>query len=68
MLSITNEMTYDASQFWNTSIGILGGIAVGAVAILILPPLSPAIRTGRLGIDARRSQAPCDASVVTKAG
>jgi uncharacterized membrane protein YccC len=41
-------MTYDASQFWNSSSGILVGIAVGAVAMLILPPLSPAIRTSRL--------------------
>jgi uncharacterized membrane protein YccC len=48
MVSITNGMTYDASQFWNSSSGILVGIAVGAVAMLILPPLSPAIRTSRL--------------------
>ena len=48
MLSITNAMTYDASQFWNSSTAILVGIAFGAVAMLILPPLSPAIRTRRL--------------------
>jgi uncharacterized membrane protein YccC len=47
-LSITNAITYDASQFWNNSIGILVGIAVGALAMRILPPLSPAIRTSRL--------------------
>src|SRR5271165_351418 len=48
MLSITNGMTYDASQFWNSTTAILAGIAFGAVAMLIVPPLSPAIRTQRL--------------------
>jgi uncharacterized membrane protein YccC len=48
MLSINNTITFDASQFWNSSSAILVGIAVGAVAMLILPPLSPAIRTSRL--------------------
>src|SRR5271165_1294037 len=48
MLSITNGITYDASQFWNSTSAILAGIAFGAVAMLILPPLSPAIRTQRL--------------------
>jgi uncharacterized membrane protein YccC len=47
-LSITNAMTYDASQFWNNSVAILVGIAFGALAMRILPPLSPAIRTSRL--------------------
>jgi uncharacterized membrane protein YccC len=48
MLSVTNGITYDASQFWNTSSAILAGIACGAIAMRILPPLSPAIRTQRL--------------------
>jgi len=48
MLSINNTISFDASQFWNSSSAILVGIAVGAVAMLILPPLSPAIRTQRL--------------------
>jgi uncharacterized membrane protein YccC len=48
MLSINNTISFDGSQFWNTSSSILAGIAVGAVAMLILPPLSPAIRTRRL--------------------
>ena len=47
-LSITNATSYDASQFWNNSIAILVGIAFGALAVRILPPLSPAIRTSRL--------------------
>ena len=48
MLSITNGITFDASQFWNSSSGILAGVACGAIAMRILPPLSPAIRTQRL--------------------
>ena len=48
MLSINNAITYDASQFWNGSIAIVAGIAFGAVAMLVLPPLPPAIRTSRL--------------------
>ena len=48
MLNITNGMTYDASQFWNGAIAILAGVGFGALAMLILPPLSPAIRTRRL--------------------
>jgi uncharacterized membrane protein YccC len=48
MLGITNGMTYDASGFWNGVIAILAGIAFGVVAMLVIPPLSPAIRTQRL--------------------
>jgi uncharacterized membrane protein YccC len=48
MLSIDNTISFDASQFWNTASSILVGIAVGALAMRILPPLSPAIRTSRL--------------------
>ena len=48
LLNITNGMTYDGSGFWNGAIAILAGIAVGVVAMLVIPPLSPAIRTRRL--------------------
>jgi uncharacterized membrane protein YccC len=48
MLSITNGITFDASQFWNSASGILVGIACGAAAMRILPPVPPAIRTQRL--------------------
>jgi uncharacterized membrane protein YccC len=48
MLSINNVISFDASQFWNGSSAIVAGCAAGAVAMLILPPLSPAIRTSRL--------------------
>jgi len=48
MLNITNGMSYDASGFWNGAIAILMGIGVGVIAMLVIPPLSPAIRTQRL--------------------
>jgi uncharacterized membrane protein YccC len=48
MLNITNGMTYDASGFWNGAIAIVAGIAFGVIAMLVIPPLSPAIRTQRL--------------------
>ena len=48
MISVTNGITYDASQFWNSSSGILVGVACGAIAMRILPPVPPAIRTQRL--------------------
>jgi uncharacterized membrane protein YccC len=48
MLNITNEITYDASQFWNSSIAIVAGVGFGAIAMLIVPPLSPSTRTRRL--------------------
>ncbi len=48
MLNITNGMTYDGSAFWNGAIAILAGIAFGVVAMLVIPPLSPATRTQRL--------------------
>jgi uncharacterized membrane protein YccC len=48
MIPITNVMSYDAVRFWNTAIAIFAGIAVGAIAMLILPPLPPPIRTRRL--------------------
>ena len=42
------RITYDASGFWNSSSAIVAGVACGAIAMRILPPLSPAIRTERL--------------------
>ncbi len=48
LLNVTNGMTFDGSQFWNGAIAILGGIAAGAVAMRIIPPVSPEIRTQRL--------------------
>ena len=48
MLNITNGMNFDASQFWNGASAILVGIAVGVIAMLLVPPLSPTIRARRL--------------------
>jgi uncharacterized membrane protein YccC len=48
ILNITNSMTYDGSGFWNGTIAILAGIAFGCVAMMVIPPLSPAIRARRL--------------------
>jgi uncharacterized membrane protein YccC len=48
MINVTNGMIYGASGFWNGAIAILAGIAFGVVAMLVIPPLSPAIRTQRL--------------------
>jgi uncharacterized membrane protein YccC len=48
MIPISNVMSYNAVRFWNTSIAIFVGIAVGSMAMLILPPLPAPIRTQRL--------------------
>jgi uncharacterized membrane protein YccC len=48
MLSLANTMTYDAKQFYNVVLAILGGIAAATVAIRLLPPPSPELRTRRL--------------------
>ncbi len=48
LLNIANGMTYNGSSFFNGAIAILGGIAVGVVAMLVIPPLTPAMRARRL--------------------
>ncbi|HXW19294.1 MAG TPA: FUSC family protein, partial [Roseiarcus sp.] len=48
MLSLANTMTYDAQQFYNLVLAILVGIAAATVAIRLLPPPSPELRTSRL--------------------
>lgn len=48
MLSITNQMSYNASNFWNGNLAILGGIGVAALAFRIAPPIPPPIRARRL--------------------
>ncbi|MBV9427873.1 MAG: FUSC family protein [Bradyrhizobiaceae bacterium] len=48
VLAPTNVMSYDTTQFYNTSLGILAGVAVGALGFRLLPQLSPALRTRRL--------------------
>ena len=48
MISLKNTLAYDPVAFWNSNIAILVGIAVATIAMKILPPLAPAIRTRRL--------------------
>jgi uncharacterized membrane protein YccC len=48
LLSLTNPMTYDTAQFYNTALAIFVGSAIGALAFRLLPMISPALRAGRL--------------------
>ena len=48
LLSPTNEMTYDASAFFNSALGLLSGCAAGGLALLLIPPVSAQIRSQRL--------------------
>ena len=48
MMSITNAMTYDASQFWNSTLAILAGLVWATVCLRLTPPLSPSYRAQRL--------------------
>jgi uncharacterized membrane protein YccC len=48
VLSPTNPMIYDTAQFYNSALAIFVGCSVAPLAFLLLPPLSPALRTRRL--------------------
>jgi len=48
LIGINNVMVYDASQFFNSAIGIIGGTGFAALIIRLIPPLSQAERTRRL--------------------
>jgi uncharacterized membrane protein YccC len=48
LLSPTNQMTYDTSQFYNVVVAVLVGCAVAVLSLQLLPPLSPPLRTRRL--------------------
>lgn len=48
MLSPQNQMTYDTHQFYNTATAICVGVLFAAIAMRLIPPLSPALRTHRL--------------------
>jgi uncharacterized membrane protein YccC len=48
MLSLNNTMAYDAEQFYNSAAAMLTGIAAATMAMRIIPPPSPAVRTRRL--------------------
>jgi len=53
-LSLRNVEVYDATQFYNSVLAILFGIAAGVAMIRVVPPLSPRMRTRRLLLFALR--------------
>jgi uncharacterized membrane protein YccC len=48
ILSPSNEMSYDAEQFFNTALAIVGGATIALLSFKVLPPLSPARQVRRL--------------------
>jgi uncharacterized membrane protein YccC len=48
LLSPANQMNYDTQQFYNAALAIVAGVGAAALALRLLPPLSPALRTHRL--------------------
>jgi len=44
----SNQMNYDVTNFYNTSLGIVVGAGMATLAFRLIPPLSPAYRTQRL--------------------
>jgi hypothetical protein len=48
LLAPANVQSYDPQQFYNAALSIFAGSGVGALSFRLLPPLSPAFRTGRL--------------------
>jgi len=48
LLAPANAIVYDARQFSNSALAILVGIGTAALAMRLLPPLTPATRTRRL--------------------
>jgi uncharacterized membrane protein YccC len=47
-LSPTNEMIYDTSQFYNTSLATIAGMSAAVLALLLMPPLPTPLRARRL--------------------
>jgi uncharacterized membrane protein YccC len=41
-------MVYDTAAFYNAALALVAGATMAAIAFLLLPPLSPTIRTQRL--------------------
>jgi uncharacterized membrane protein YccC len=48
VLQPTNEMSYDTMQFYNSALGLFVGVAAAPLSFLLVPPLSPSLRTRRL--------------------
>jgi uncharacterized membrane protein YccC len=48
LVSPANVMTYDTISFYNATLALVAGAGIAALSFLLLPPLSPALRTRRL--------------------
>jgi uncharacterized membrane protein YccC len=48
LLAPANHMSYDTQQFYNAALAIVAGVGAAALSFRLLPPLSPALRAGRL--------------------
>ena len=48
LLGAANEMTYNASSFFNNVTGIIGGTIIAAIVCRLVPPVPPALRVRRL--------------------
>jgi uncharacterized membrane protein YccC len=54
LLDPENTITYNTLQFYNSALAIFAGCAAASLSFYLLPPLSPALRAGRLIEFARR--------------
>lgn len=48
LLAPANQMTYDTQQFYNNTLAAFAGMGVVMLALVLLPPLWPAVRARRL--------------------
>jgi uncharacterized membrane protein YccC len=48
LLAPANQMTYDTQQFYNNTLALFSGMGAVMLALVLLPPLSPAVRARRL--------------------
>jgi uncharacterized membrane protein YccC len=48
LVAPANVMTYDTISFYNAALALVAGAGIAALSFLLLPPLSPALRTRRL--------------------
>jgi uncharacterized membrane protein YccC len=48
LLTPTNQMSYDTSQFYNTALSVFAGCVIAAISFRLLPPVPPELRAHRL--------------------
>ena len=48
LLAPANQMTYDTAEFYNNTLALFSGMGAVMLALVLLPPLSPAARARRL--------------------